>query len=99
VTAGSWDESWAPVAAGSREALRQLGYDIGPACLPGEPESCGATYAEHAAAQLSAVIAVAEHHLAHMGLLAQMKEDVVARVSARLAETCCAGHGGAGGMP
>jgi hypothetical protein len=60
------DENWAPLARSSREALRQLGYGIGPQCLPGEPDACGGTFAEHVMAQLATLNAVADHHLEHL---------------------------------
>lgn len=59
------DREWEVAATGSREALACLGYRIGPRCLPGEPDDCGGTYAEHAGAHLCALIAVAEHQLQH----------------------------------
>ncbi len=61
------DESWAPLARSTREALRLLGYGIEPRCLPGEAEACGGTFTEHAAAQLAALRAVTDHHAAHLG--------------------------------
>lgn len=61
------DQAWAALARGSREALRQLGYMITPQCLPGEPDECGGTFAQHAMAQLATLKAVADHHLMHLG--------------------------------
>ena len=61
------DEAWAEVARNSREALALLGYSIGPRCLPDEPDACGGTWAQHAAAQLGVLKAVADHQLAHLG--------------------------------
>lgn len=61
------DQAWAELAQGSREALRQLGYTITPQCLPGEPDECGGTFAQHAMAHLATLKAVADHHLMHLG--------------------------------
>jgi hypothetical protein len=60
------DPTWAPLATSTRQALRLLGWD-GPDCLPGEPEACGGSYAEHAAAHLAALRAVVEHRITHLG--------------------------------
>jgi len=57
---------WRPVAEATREALAQLGYPV-PACLPGEPEACGGSDAEHAAANLGALRAVVEYRITHLG--------------------------------
>lgn len=61
------DEAWADVARASRDALALLGCPIGTRCLPGEPEHCGGTFAQHAAAHLAALEAVAEHQFMHLG--------------------------------
>jgi len=65
----SRDAGWAPLARGSRDALARLGLTTGPRCLPGERDAgqCGGTFAEHAAAHLATLKAVADHHLAHLG--------------------------------
>jgi len=76
---------WRPVAEATREALHQLGYGT-PACLPGEPEECGGSDAEHAAANLGALRAVVEHRIVHLGPeAAPLVEAVTARVRAELA--------------
>lgn len=62
----SADDAWKELAADSRQALTLLGWPITPKCLPGEPEACGATFAEHAWANLHALRAVADHHLTHV---------------------------------
>jgi hypothetical protein len=61
------DATWAPLARSSREALSLLGYHVEDKCLPDEPAPCGGSFALHAVAQLSAIIAAADHHLAHLG--------------------------------
>lgn len=61
------DAEWEPLACSSREALHLLGYTITPRCLPGEPEACGGTFAQHAASHLAALAAVTAHHVAHLG--------------------------------
>lgn len=60
------DESWARAARDARDALALLGVDT-PDCLPDGPAPCGGTFAEHAAATLAAIKAVADHQLAHLG--------------------------------
>ena len=76
---------WRPVAEATREALRQLGYGT-PACLPGEPEECGGSDAEHAAANLGALRAVVGYRIAHLGSKARpLVDEVAARVRAELA--------------
>lgn len=61
------DESWAPVARDTREALKLLGYPIVPRCLLDEPEACGASFTQHAAAHLATIKAIADHQLDHLG--------------------------------
>jgi hypothetical protein len=78
------DQTWADLAHASRDALGLLGYGIRPRCLPGEPEACGGTFAEHVAAHLAALKAVADHHLIHLGAPAEMLNDVYDRTTADL---------------
>lgn len=61
------DESWAPVARDTREALKHMGYPIEPRCLPDEAEPCGGTFALHVAAHLATLKAIADHQLNHLG--------------------------------
>jgi hypothetical protein len=61
------DEAWRPLAEGTRAALANLGYVITPLCLPGEPEACGGSWAQHAAAHLAVLQAVTAHHFDHLG--------------------------------
>lgn len=85
---------WRPVAEATRETLAQLGYPV-PACLPGEPEECGGTDAEHTAANLGALRAVVEHRITHLGPEAlPLVEDVAGRIRAELAAgpRCDQGH-------
>ena len=70
------DESWAKLARNSREALRLLGYDVEPVCLPGEADPCGGSFAQHAMANLGALKAVADHHLWHLGGLGQAHGEI-----------------------
>jgi hypothetical protein len=81
---GVSDESWAEVARTSRTALGYLGYEIEPQCLPGEPDECGGTFAQHALAHLVTAKAVADHQLAHLGQPARMAEDIYAKAAADL---------------
>jgi hypothetical protein len=60
------DEHWRPLAEQTRAALAHLGYDIGPNCLPGEPDYCGGSNAGHAVAHLAALTAAVNHQLAHL---------------------------------
>ena len=78
------DQNWADLARASRDALGLLGYGIEPRCLPDEPEACGGTYAEHVAAHLAALKAVADHHLSHLGAPAAMADDVYEHTAADL---------------
>ena len=61
------DESWAPVARDTREALRLLGRPIEPKCLPDETDPCGGTFAIHAMAHLASIKAICDHQLGHLG--------------------------------
>ncbi|MGH3222570.1 MAG: hypothetical protein ACRDPY_28390 [Streptosporangiaceae bacterium] len=78
------DQNWAGLAHASRDALGLLGYGITPRCLPDEPEACGGTFAEHVAAHLAALKAVADHHLTHLGAPAGMLADVYEHTTADL---------------
>lgn len=60
------DQAWCWLAEQSRVALRHLGWNIGPRCLPGEPDECGGTFAQHTVAHMAALTAVINHHLAHL---------------------------------
>lgn len=80
------DEEWAPIARSSREALALLGYNIGPKCLPGEPEFCGGSWAQHTMAQMGAIKAVADHHLSHLGALSELHGKIYWRIRDELAE-------------
>jgi hypothetical protein len=90
------DANWRQLAESSRQALALLGYTIGPACLPGESDPCGATCAEHVAAQLAALKAVADHHLAHLGveLVAPIYGPTYESITDDLARDCSNGHPG-----
>ena len=61
------DQSWAEVARATRDALALLGRPITPRCLPGEPDACGASFAQHACAHLATISAIADHQLWHLG--------------------------------
>lgn len=61
------DNTWAPLAHSTREALALIGYDIVARCLPDEPEACGGSFAQHTAAHLATMRAVIEHHVTHLG--------------------------------
>ena len=61
------DESWAPIARATREALSWLGRPIQPKRLPGEPDPCGGTFAVHAMAHLATIKAICDHQLIHLG--------------------------------
>jgi len=61
------DESWADVARKTREALRLVGYEIIPLCLPDEPSPCGISFALHAVSHFAALKAVADHQFLHLG--------------------------------
>ena len=83
------DEEWARVARESREALELLGRPL-PRCLPGEADECGATFAQHAAAHLATIKAVADHQLWHLGPgFSQVHGDVYWN-ERRTLETACA---------
>ena len=75
------DQQWKPLAVSSREALSQLGYTVGVCCLPDELDPCGGSFAEHTVAHLAALMAVADHHLAHLGAPAEMIDDIYRRTA------------------
>lgn len=81
------DLAWRQVAEATRQALGLLGYPIGPACMPHEAQPCGGGYAEHAAAHLAALNAVADHQLHHLGYPPLLHDQVYEKVRAELA--CC----------
>jgi len=83
------DENWAEVARASRGALALLGRPVGPRCLPGEPDWCGGSFAQHAGAQLAALKAVADHQLSHLGPPAAMITEIYAHELAELESRCC----------
>lgn len=86
------DESWAEVARDTRTALELFGRAIATRCLPGEPDFCGGTFAQHAAAHLGALKACADHQLSHAGPdLAGMALEVYRRELAEL-EAGCEAH-------
>lgn len=60
------DKDWMHTAIATRDALEAMGYVIMLKCLPGEPDFCGANFAEHTAEHLAAIKAVADHQLGHM---------------------------------
>lgn len=78
------DESWAPVARSTREALALLGYRITARCLPDEPGHCGGGYAQHAAAHLASIKAIVDHQLQHLGapegMVAKIYDKIVAEL-------------------
>jgi len=61
------DASWAGVARSTREALRLLGHDIGPDCLPGEPDACSGSFTQHAVAHFATIAAIVDHQMGHLG--------------------------------
>ena len=81
------DESWAELAGAARQALALLGYGT-PDCLPGGAAPCGGTWAEHAAAGLAALKAVADHHLAHLAPPELMTSTVYEAVAATIECDC-----------
>jgi hypothetical protein len=83
------DEAWATLARTSRAAMAHFGKET-PPCLPDEAEACGATFAQHAAAHLAVLKAVADHHLEHLGpeFVACIYPDVYQATQAELAELC-----------
>jgi len=61
------DTSWRPLAEQTRFALQHLNFCIEGACLPGETDACGGTFAQHAMAQLAALRAVVDDQISHLG--------------------------------
>lgn len=81
------DASWAAVARDTREALRFLGHDIGPNCLPGEPEACGGTFTQHVVAHFAMIAAIVDHQMWHLGpAFASMFAEIRGRKLAELQE-------------
>jgi hypothetical protein len=77
--------TWREVAEAARGALALLGW-ASPDCLPGEPEECGGSDAEHAVAYLGALRAVVEYRITHLGPGARaLIEETAARIAAELA--------------
>lgn len=89
---------WKPVAEATREALALLGYHV-PACLPGEPEACGADFAHHTVGNLATLKAVVEDRIGHLGDgSAALVEEIYTNTLATLrAEPCDQGHHQVGG--
>jgi hypothetical protein len=85
------DETWAQVARDSRDALALLGFPITGRCLPDEAEPCGATWAQHAAAQLATLRAVVDHQLEHVGLPG-VAGEVYRHEAAELEAECWQAH-------
>lgn len=82
------DGQWAGLARASRAALALLGHQIGPLCLPDEPEPCGVGYELHALAHLATLAAITDHHLQHLGgvdtpLVMDIYTDAAAQTRAR----------------
>jgi hypothetical protein len=64
------DASWRPVAERTRLALQYLNFSIEGACLPGEADACGGTFAQHAMAHLATLRAVVDDQISHLGTAA-----------------------------
>ena len=77
------DSDWAAVAKSTRTALAHLGYPIMSRCLPDE-DPCGGSWAEHAAAHLATIQAVADHQLGHLQPPGELVEAVYRPVAAEL---------------
>ena len=83
------DAAWANLANASRGALALLGHQIGPLCLPGEPDACGIGYELHALAHLAALAAVVDHHLEHLGGMdSPTVSDIYLHTAAETRERC-----------
>jgi len=90
------DRTWAALARDSREALRLLGYPINPVCLPDETKPCGAGFALHVASHLAYMMAVIDHHIAHLGdEFLPVIEEIRANAAAEIG--CDQLHGPGGG--
>lgn len=59
------ERSWHEVAVKFRRALEVLDWPV-PRCLPGEPDECAGTDAEHAAGYLGALRAMVEFRTSHL---------------------------------
>ena len=90
------DRGWEQLARDTRQALALLGHLV-PDCLPGEPDACGGSFAEHTLAHYAALKAVIEHRIAHLGPGSEpMVEEIHhATRTVLLAEDDCGqpGHG------
>lgn len=73
------------MARSTREALALLGMNIAARCLPDEPDHCGGSYAQHAAAHLASIRAVVDHQLQHLGAPEGMVTKIYDKVAAELA--------------
>jgi hypothetical protein len=84
------DLIWRDLARASRDALAELGYHLGPQCLPDEPEACGGTFAEHSIAHLASIKAVADHHLLHLGPPVNMISSIYMNIAGEVdcGKTC-----------
>lgn len=86
------DESWKEVAEKSRECLALMGYPIASKCLPGEPDSCGGSYAQHAMAHMASLKAVCDHQIAHLGMpISAISSAVYDRTAEQLDTGCATG--------
>lgn len=84
------DESWAEVAAATRDALALLGWPIDSRCLPGEPQhaDCGHSHADHALAHLTLIGEIARHQLDHLGPPRDIRAMLAADARAKLRRDC-----------
>jgi hypothetical protein len=82
------DLAWADLARNSAQSLALLGYPVS-ACLPGDAEPCGGSYAEHAAANLIAMMAVNAHHLKHLAPSEELFDSVYDDTVAKLNQPGC----------
>lgn len=83
------DETWAPMARATRDALALLGHPIEPKCLPGESDPCGASNALHTMAHLAWLRAIADHQLWHLGPdFKAWARDIYSAALADLADDC-----------
>jgi hypothetical protein len=83
------DDKWADLARASRAALALLGHQIGPLCLPDEPDACGIGYELHALAHLATLAAITDHHLQHLGGVdTPMVQDIYLHAAAETRERC-----------
>src|SRR5579859_2456584 len=84
----STDQNWAELGRGRRQALAELGYAVGPRCLPDEPEACGGTFTDHVMAHLATIKAVADHHLTHLRPSAACYAEIYTHQQAELDAAC-----------